>query len=69
MAIQSLLAFIALSAAQSCVQTHIRSTIVVIDTYDNASYNQVHWSVGMQYLSIKAINVKGMKVKVESSVH
>ena len=33
---KSLLAFIALSAAQSSAQTHIHSAIVVIDTSNNA---------------------------------
>ena len=52
-----LLAFIALSAAQSSAQTHIHSPILVIDTPNNASYNQVHWLVRTPYLSIKASNV------------
>ena len=52
----SLLAFIALSAAQSSAQTHIRSAIVVIDTSNNAWHSQVHWLVGMPYLVIKASN-------------
>ena len=34
--IATLLAFIALSAAQSSAQTHIHSAIVVIDTSNNA---------------------------------
>ena len=42
-----LLAFIALSAAQSSVQTRIHSAILVIDTSNNASYNQAHWLVVM----------------------
>ena len=50
----TLLALIPLSAAQSSVQTHIHNAILVIDTSNNASYNQVHWLVGMPYLSIKA---------------
>ena len=49
----SLLAFIALSAAQSSAQTRIHNAILVIDTSNNASYNQVHWLV---HLSIKASN-------------
>ena len=53
----SLLAFIALSAAQSSAQTHIHSTIVVIDTSNNAWHSQVHWLVGTPYLAIKASNV------------
>ena len=53
----TLLAFIALSAAQSSVHTCIQSAILVIDTSNNASYNQVHWLVGMPHLSIKASNV------------
>ena len=52
----SLLAFIALSAIQSSAQTRIHSAILVIDTCNNASYNQVHWLVRTQYLSIKASN-------------
>ena len=52
----SLLAFIALSAAQSSAQTRIHSAILVIDTPNNASYNQVHWLVRTPYLSIKASN-------------
>ena len=51
-----LLAFIALSAAQSSGETCIHSAILVIDTSNNASYNQVHWLVGTPYLSIKASN-------------
>ena len=53
----TLLAFIALSAAQSSAQTRIHSAILVSDTSNNASYNQVHWLVRMPYLSIKASNV------------
>ena len=53
-----LLAFIALSAAQSSAQTPIHSAILVIDTANNASYNQVHWLVRTPYLSIKASNEK-----------
>ena len=52
----SLLAFITLSAAQSSVQTRIHSAILVINTSNNASYNQVHWLVRTSYLSIKASN-------------
>ena len=52
----SLLAFIALSAAQSSAQTRIHNAILVIDTSNNASYNQVHWLVRTPYLSIKASN-------------
>ena len=51
-----LLAFIALSAAQSSAQTRIHSAILVIDTSNNASYNQVHWLVRTPYLSIKSSN-------------
>ena len=53
---KSLLAFIALSAAQSSAQTRIHNAILVIDTSNNASYNQVHWLVRTPYLSIKASN-------------
>ena len=53
---KTLLAFIALSAAQSSAQTRIQSAILVIDTSSNASYNQVHWLVRTPYLSIKASN-------------
>ena len=49
-----LLAFIALSAAQSSAQTHLHSAILVIDNSNNPSYNQVHWLIGTPYLSIKA---------------
>ena len=52
----ALLAFITLSVAQSSAQTRIHSAFLVIDTSNNASYNQVHWLVGMPYLSIKASN-------------
>ena len=52
----SLLALIALSAAQSSAQTHIHSAILVTDISNNASYNQVLWLVRMPYLSIKASN-------------
>ena len=54
---QRLLAFIALSAAQSSAQTHIHNAIVVIDTSNNASYSQVHWLVGTPYLAIKASKI------------
>ena len=53
----ALLAFTALSAVQSSAQTRIHSAILVIDTSNNASYNQVHWLVGTPYLAIKASNV------------
>ena len=53
---KTLLAFIALSAAQSSAQIRIHSAILVIDTSNNASYNQVHWLVRTPYLSIKASN-------------
>ena len=49
-------AFVTLSAAQSSAQTRIHSAILVIDTSNNASYNQVHWLVRTPYLSIKASN-------------
>ena len=52
----TLLAFIALSTAQSSAQTRINSAILVIDTSNNASYNQVHWLVRTPYLSINASN-------------
>ena len=52
----TLLPFIALSVAQSSAQTRIHSAILVIDTSNNASYNQVHWLVRTSYLSIKASN-------------
>ena len=32
----------------------IHSAILVIDTSNNASYNQVYWLIGTPYLSIKA---------------
>ena len=47
---------IALLAIQSCAQTFIPNAIMLIDTTDNASYNQVHWLIRMPYLSIKASN-------------
>ena len=53
----ALLAFIALSAAQSSAQTHIHNAIVVVDTSNNAWQSQVHWLVGTPYLAIKASNV------------
>ena len=52
----ALLAFIAFSAAQSSTQTRIHRAILVIDTSNNASYNQVHWLVRTPYMSIKASN-------------
>ena len=51
---KTLLAFIALSSAQSSAQTRIHSAIMVTDTSNNASYNQADWLVRTQYLSIKA---------------
>ena len=51
-----MIAFIALSAAQSSTQTHIHSAIVVIDTSNNAWHRQVYWLVGTPYLAIKASN-------------
>ena len=53
----TLLAFIALSAAQWSAQTRIHNTILVIDTSNIAQYNRVHWLVGMPHLSIKARNI------------
>ena len=55
--VDSLLAFIALSAAQSSAQTHIHNAILVIDTPNNIWYNRVHWLIGTPYLSIKVSNV------------
>ena len=52
----ALIAFIALLAVQSSAQTCLHSAILVIDTSNNASYNQVHWLVRTPYLSIKASN-------------
>ena len=52
----TLLAFIALSDAQSSEQTHIHINILVIDTSNNAPYNLVHWLVWTPYLLIKASN-------------
>ena len=52
----ALLAFMALSAAQSSAQTYIHSVILVIDTPNNASYSPVHWLIRTLYLSIKASN-------------
>ena len=52
----TLLAFIVLSAEQSSAQTRIHSAILVIDTSNNASYNQFHLLVRTPYLSIKASN-------------
>ena len=63
----SLLAFIALSAAQSSAQTRIHTAILVIDTSNNASYSQVHWLVGTPYLSIKASNGVLCMVTMQSS--
>ena len=53
----TLLALIALSVAQSFVQTHIHNSILVIDSSNNALYDHVHWLIGLSYLSIKATNV------------
>ena len=53
----TLLAFTALSAAQSSTLTHIHSAILFIDTSNNASYNQAHWLIGTPYLAVKASNV------------
>ena len=53
----TLVALIALSTAQSSAQTRIHSAVLVIDTSNNASYDQVHWLVRTPYLSIKASNV------------
>ena len=52
----SLLAFTALLDVQSSTWTRIHSAILVIDTSNNASYNQVHWLVGTPYLAVKASN-------------
>ena len=65
----ALLAFIALSAAQSSAQTHIHSAIVVIDTSNHAWHSQVHWLVETPYLAIKASNeckelVKSQQISV-----
>ena len=37
----------------------IHNVILVIDTSNNASYNQVYWCVGRPYLSIKVSNARG----------
>ena len=47
---------IPLLAVQSCAQTFIHNAIMLIDTSDNASYNQVHGLIRTPYLSIKASN-------------
>ena len=62
----TLLAFITLSADQSSAQRRIHTAILVIDTSNNASYNQVHWLVRMPYLSIKASNEE---ISKEDPVH
>ena len=49
-----LLAMIALLT--SCAQMFIHNAIMLIDTSDNALYNQVHWLIRTPYLSIKASN-------------
>ena len=53
---------IVLLAVQSCAHTYIHNAIMLIDTSDNASYNQVHWIIRAPYLSIKASNAKWTKV-------
>ena len=58
----SLLAFMALSAAQSSAQTHIHSAILVIDISNNVWHSQVHWLVGTPYLAIKSSNGRYFKV-------
>ena len=55
-----LLAMIGLSAFQSSAQTFSHNAILFIDASDNAWYNQVHWLIGMAYLSIIASNVLAM---------
>ena len=47
---------IALLVVQSCAQTFIHNAIMLTDTSDNASYNQVHWLISTLYFSIKASN-------------
>ena len=47
---------IVLLTVESCAQTRIHNAIMLIDTSDNASYNQVHWLIRTPYLSIKASN-------------
>ena len=60
----TLLAFIALLAAESSIQKCIHNAIVFIDTSNNALYNQLHWLVGTPYLAIKASNADPPKVWV-----
>ena len=57
----TLLAFTALSAVQSSTKTHIQSVILVIDTSNNASYNQVYWLVGTPYSAIKKLVMINMQ--------
>ena len=47
---------IARLAVQSGAQTFIHNAIMLIDTSDNDSYNQVHWLIGMPHLSTKTSN-------------
>ena len=46
----SLLAMIAHLAVQSSTQTFIHNAFLLIDTSDNARYNQVHLLIGTSYL-------------------
>ena len=60
----TLLAMIALLAVQSCAETFIHNAIMLIDTSDNTSYNQVHWLSRTPYLSIKASNVPNLSASL-----
>ena len=48
----SLLAMIALLAAQSSARIFIHNSVLFIDTSNNDWYSQAHWLIGTQYLSI-----------------
>ena len=47
-------------AVPSSSQALIHHAILFIDTSDNASYNQLHWLIGMSYLSIIASSAYGV---------
>ena len=62
-----LLAIVDISAVQSSVQTFVHNAIMLIDTSDNAWYNQTHWLIRTPYLSTIASNEVKICVIKEST--
>ena len=65
--IKSLLAIVDISAVQSSAQIIIHNAISLIDTSNNAWYNQDDWLIGTPYLSTIASNAAVLRCKGKES--